>query len=127
MIITKKEFVKASRKAMYEVIDESFKNKDDLATEGLVWITAVKFLTESRTIFGESDQIDISEEEFNNKLCDFGATACMRLADVGENKDLGLTALLTGILCTAVNGQITNTIEKQLFKKEESNGNREDN
>ena len=124
MIITKKEFIKASRKAMYEVIDESFENKDDSsATEGIVWTTAVKFLTESRTIFGESDQIDISEEEFIDKLDDFSTTACMRLADVGEDKALGFTALLTGILCAAVNGQITRNIEKQLFKKEESNGN----
>ena len=123
MIITKKEFVKVARKTMYEVIDKSFENKDDSATESLVWITAVKFLEDSRAMFGGSDQIDISEEEFNDKLCDFSATACMKLTDVGENKDIDLTALLTGILCTAVNGQITNNIQKQLFKKEESDGN----
>jgi len=119
MIVTKKEFVKVSRKVMYEVIDESFENKDDATTEGLAWITAVKFLTTSRTIFGEADQIDISEEEFIDKLSDFSATACMRLADAGENKGLALTALVTGLLCTAVNGKITNDIRKQLFKKEE--------
>ena len=124
MKITHKEFAKVARKAMYEVIDKTAEEQPKLnaATEGIIWLTAAQFIKTSREMFKDSDEIDISEEEFDSKMNDFSSEACMTgMSAAKENTEF--VALMVAILCTTINAEIAHNIEKHFFYKEENNGN----
>lgn len=122
--ITKKEFAHVARKAMYEEIDklaEEHEEVDD-SMEGIITVTACKFIGDAKKkLFGENKEAEIEKEDFAEKMADIssGAIADGMKHDFAKGPDMGLVSLLSGILCSAVNGNISANMHIQIFGEEE--------